>query len=165
MVAGELKIRIDWEQPSDTGFRSNDLQYINTYILEMDTQNSSLWGSSPYGPPGYCTEADSCNPDATSSLQVYSGTGYSHTMVGLTKGQRYFFRVVAVNDAGVGNTSITVSEQAIILPTKPTNAAVDIAGIGSIRMQYQIPVDTGIGQQLRPILNYRSVYHKTKQYP
>lgn len=58
------------------------------------------------------------------------------------------------NFAGIGFSSDIIFEEGVALPTAPLNLALSIVGEGSFRIVWDIPVDTGIGDQTRPILSY-----------
>ncbi len=89
---------------------------------------------------------------------AYSGLGRPDilqvTVTGLTRSTQYTFQVTAINRAGEGTASPTLSFIAAGVPSKPLNLEITDTNTGSITLSWQAPESDG-GQSL---LGYRASY-------
>ena len=83
-------------------------------------------------------------------------------ITGLTKARTYFFRALALNDAGLSLSTPVLMEYGVDLPSKPLGpidlppqmARLQIIGVLQYRVSFSLPLDTGIGDQRRALVSY-----------
>jgi len=88
---------------------------------------------------------------------------YTVHITGLTKARTYYFRVLALNEAGLSLSSDILMEYGVDLPSAPLapplyyppkNARLDIVGVLTYRVSFSKPLDTGLGDQRRALVSY-----------
>jgi hypothetical protein len=86
-------------------------------------------------------------------------------ITGLTKARTYYFRVLALNDAGLSKSTAIKMEYGVDLPSVPlgppinnapsgTMVRLDIIGLLTYRISFSKPLDTGLGDQRRQLVSY-----------
>ena len=118
-TAGNTQVDLSWTAPSDTGGRT-----ITDYKIEYRTSGGS-W---------------TVFNDGTS-------TSTSATVIGLTNGQAYQFRISATNNIGTGSASNVVSATPTVTvqataPSTPTNLSAT-AGNGIVTLSWTAPDNGG----------------------
>jgi hypothetical protein len=177
-IAGPLTLNVSFSVPH---LVPGDA--IIRYILEMEVAQGNfsdspfvpfcfaskvppcaLTGDSPYdlgilGSSGLVYSAG-CPAGVSYSLkctswrqQVYNGV-FSVALTGLGKGQRYFFRVFAQNDAGLSAAAGIASQQAISEPGAPRTFALGLTGSSSFLLTWGVPADTGNLSSSWPLTAY-----------
>jgi hypothetical protein len=81
-------------------------------------------------------------------------TGLNGTFENFTSGRIYWFSVAAVNLAGSG-PSVNVSQITLFLPSPPLDFTATVTGNLAILLSWKTPSDTGLGNQIEPIIAYR----------
>lgn len=177
-TADELQLLLSWQLPSDTGTGGQNRGLLR-YILEWDdvlTSNGSFTAS-PYSldPNTTCYSKASppCNPSQNDPMMV-SGvdTRNSRLFSSLQWGNTYFFRIFAVNSAGMGKSTLILNEQALVRPSAPLNVFNNLMsanGLPIFVLTWDVPLETGAGNikrfqdptgavtgNARKIDNYRS---------
>jgi hypothetical protein len=134
IVSGENQLEIVWFLPVDTGI-GDQSRLLSWYTLDWD----STLGSNGTFISAEAPEAGSIKTGAASQ---------KHTFPGLTKGNTYYFRISATNQAGNSEYSETVAEQAMILPTVVRKLEFKLVSIDSQPawvLTWQFPSETGTG--------------------
>jgi len=83
-------------------------------------------------------------------------------VTGLTKARTYYFRALALNEAGLSLSTPILMEYGVDLPSEPlgpvgypaNNARLDIIGVLQYRISFSLPLDTGLGDQRRALVRY-----------
>jgi titin len=118
---GSGQVRLSWTAPAATGGAS-----ISDYLVQYSSNGGSSW---------------STFADATSTVT-------SATVTGLTNGTAYSFRVSALNVAGTGTASVTVSATPRTKPGAPRSVAAVVGpapgvGSGQVKVSWSAPTSTG----------------------
>ncbi len=115
-VSGQ--VRLTWVVPLSNGGSA-----VTDYIVQR----------SPNGTTGWATISDGVNTNTT------------YTVAGLVNGTRYYFRVLAHNAVGVGNSPASNVANAIprTLPTAARSLTVSVAGTGMLRLTWLAPTSNG----------------------
>ena len=130
VVTSPLEITLTWDTPSNTGGIGQTWPLLNYTIymaINVTHQGESL---------------------------VLRANVNSHVEVQLTKAVRYYYRVFAINQAGTGPASNSATEEGVVLPTAPTQFSISTPAELQLRLNWQLPVDTGTGGHSRPLLRY-----------
>jgi hypothetical protein len=129
-VTSPLEITLSWDTPSNTGGIGQTWSLLN-YTIYMAT-----------------------NVTHQGETLILRANVNSHVQVQLTKAVRYYFRVFAINQAGTGPASNSATEEGVTLPTAPTQFSISNPAELQLRLNWQLPVDTGTGGHNRPLLRY-----------
>ena len=118
---GSGEVRVSWTAPVNAGGSP-----ITDYVVQYSSDGGTTW---------------TIFADATS-------TATTAMVTGLTNGTGYAFRVAAVNAAGQGALSATVTATPRTVPAAPTGLAVESApasgvGSGQLRLSWTAPANTG----------------------
>jgi hypothetical protein len=177
-VPNELQLYLTWQLPSDTGTGGHNRPLLN-YILELDhvLLSNGTFASSPFAlnenTTCYAKASSPCNPAQSNPMAVSSvGLNTQRLFAGLQWGNTYFFRLFAVNAAGMGKATAVINEQALILPSKPLKLFNNLRtenGQPVFALTWEVPLETGAGNigrfqdptgavtgNVRPIDNYIS---------
>mmetsp|Transcript_43003 Transcript_43003/g.99515 ORF Transcript_43003/g.99515 Transcript_43003/m.99515 type:complete len:1770 (-) Transcript_43003:115-5424(-) len=139
-IVGPLAFTVTWAKPADEGLGSgatpNRLLAANAYQLEMSTSSSFA---------------------GTSTFTDFNNETLAYPLDGLTKAQRYYFRIFCRNDAGTSVQSVQTDQQAVSLPSVPQNPSVAISTANELELllTWQLPADTGAGDQRFALTSYR----------
>ena len=134
------EVTLTWDAPGDTGIADSG------------------------GKPGSITEykvyyAASTINDLNAAVEwPQSATGTSMTITGLSAGNRYYFKVTAVNGIGEGTTSSEADTYTNSLPGVPSNIQAT-QGIESLTVSWTAP-SAGFSRGSSGVLSYK-VYHST----
>lgn len=85
-----------------------------------------------------------------------SASATRYTLTGLTNGQRYYVRVIAVNDVGNSPVSATVSATPRTVPSAPRSPKAS-PGKASIVVRWSAPSKSGGASRTAYVVQYRSV--------
>ena len=129
-VSNPLEIAVSWSMPSNTGGIGQDIALVTYRLMRASTS----------------TFAD--------EVAIQEDLNTSRLEVDLAKGGNFYYRVFAVNQAGQGDASNTAFEQGVDLPSAPPGFSISHQGELSLKVEWQTPVDTGLGNQDRPLLRY-----------
>lgn len=151
-----LSLQVVWQLPLDTGLGDQN-RAILRYVMETENILSGGNGTflqSPFTAPAGCflTASPPCNPAQVSPHQIQLVPNDLITRVtqnALIKGNTHYFRVRAVNSAGGGPFTSIIFEQALVLPTGPTNIDVTLVqynGQAAYALTWKVPIETGAGQ-------------------
>ena len=139
IVDTPFEIDLQWVQPPDNGFNENSLSKLIRFELEQSLVSDFATGvSSNLLPTNFSTSLTFSAPDNT-------------------KGQRHYFRIWAVNQAGRSLVPTVVSEEAIDVPSTPRELSISITDELELTTVWNIPADTGLGAgvtPIRPLNNY-----------
>ena len=118
---GSGEVRVSWTAPVNAGGSP-----ITDYVVQYSSNGGTTW---------------TIFADATS-------TATTAMVTGLTNGTGYAFRVAAVNAAGQGALSATVTATPRTVPAAPTGLTVESApasgvGSGQLRLSWTAPANTG----------------------
>ena len=133
-VSGEYQLLVVWSLPRDTGAGDQSWQ-LSGYSLEWD---SALRSNGTF--------ISLISPEAGSFR--FSPSIQRHLFSGLIKGNTYYFRISASNEAGVSSFAGPVAEQAMILPNFVLEfqfQLISIDGQGAWNLAWQAPSETGTG--------------------
>ena len=136
-IFGPLSINLGWSQPVNTG-SFGDLWPLLNYTLLVSQDELFL---------DYKIIMESL------------GTSFNHT--GLVKGVKYFYKVFALNEAGISSSSNVAFNFAITTPTAPTSFRVDVSGEYQLLVAWALPLDTGIGDQIWSLSSYTLQWDST----
>ena len=136
-IFGPLSINLGWSQPVNTG-SFGDLWPLLNYTLLVSQDELFL---------DYKIIMESL------------GTSFNHT--GLVKGVKYFYKVFALNEAGISSSSNVAFNFAITTPTAPTSFRVDVSGEYQLLVAWAFPLDTGIGDQIWSLSSYTLQWDST----
>jgi subtilisin family serine protease len=114
-VPANRAVRLSWPLPSSNGGAS-----ITDYAVQQSANGGRTW---------------STVADGVSSAR-------RATVVGLTNGRRYHFRIAAKNRAGLGRWSPAVSAIPVTTPSAPQSLSVS-SGNGVIRLTWALPSSDG----------------------
>ena len=129
-VTSPLEITLTWEMPANTGGIGQDWALLNYSLYMAHDENH------------------------TAEVLVLQDIANSYVQVELTKAQRYFFRIFALNQVGASPASNSASEEGVELPTMPTAFSLTVPGELQLSLTWQLPADTGTGGHNRPLLRY-----------
>ena len=121
VTPGDETLTVSWSAPADTGgseVTGYDLRYIRS---DAPSKADANW-----------TERDS----------VWSSGLLSYELDGLTNGVRYDLQIRAVNIAGDGRWSVTISAAPQTIPAAPTIASLT-PGDETLTIAWSAPADTG----------------------
>ncbi len=90
------------------------------------------------------------------------GALLTYTDMGLTKGQRYYYRVSAINGIGEGNASMEVHAKPASAPNAPSKPFITIEN-GRIVLSWQAPSDNG-GASIISYIIYRGTSSGNETY-
>ena len=151
---GQPHLNIQWNLPNDTGTAQRQRADVKAFKV-MRSSNSSFGTSEQifYGLP-----TPSGDSEDTYLYQITDGSS-------LLAGVHYYYRIY-VQNAACGPTNITCSpfivggRNATGLPSRPTNVLGELLDSTRIRLDWQLPFDTGQGggqnaSQSEPITGYR----------
>ena len=120
-------VRLSWLLPLDTGIGSSNYP-LQSYIVEMDTNGFSS-----------CT-LTGCIAYSVNASQLY------FRPQNLQRGTIYYFRVSAVNDAGVSPASSIIAVKAKGTPSEPASFSVLwVDSSSSASLNWLPPLDYGFG--------------------
>ena len=119
-VRNPFQIDMQWIKPPDTGFLEADMSKILRFELEQSTDESF-------------STAVSANLIATAPLVFF----FNFSASTVTKGQRHYFRIWAVNEAGRSLYPSNVSEQAIDVPSTPTQLSISITAVLELTVEWR----------------------------
>jgi len=116
-AGGPTSITLTWTAPTNTGGAN-----ITGYKIDVSPDGSSNW---------------------TNLVASHNTTSYSHT--GLTGGNTRHYRVSAINSAGTGPASSSVSgtTSAITRPDPPTDMEASVNGYHQVSLVWTAPSNTG----------------------
>ena len=120
-VRNPFQIDLQWEVPLDNGFFENSMSKILGLELEQSLD------------PTFST-AVSANLIASQPFAFI----YNFSSPIATKGQRHFFRVWSVNEAGRSLYPTNASEQAIDVPSTPTALSIAITGVLELTVEWRL---------------------------
>ena len=121
VTPGDETLTVSWSAPADTGgseVTGYDLRYIRS---DAPSKADTNW-----------TERDS----------VWSSGALQYTVSSLTNGVRYDLQIRAVNIAGDGRWSVTISAAPQTIPAAPTIASLT-PGDETLTIAWSAPTDTG----------------------
>ena len=121
VTPGDETLTVSWSAPADTGgseVTGYDLRYIRS---DAPSKADVNW-----------TERDS----------VWTSGALQYTVSGLTNGVRYDLQIRAVNIAGDGRWSVTISAAPQTIPAAPTIASLT-PGDETLTIAWSAPTDTG----------------------
>ena len=152
-VIGIESILLVWFPPSNLGVGLGQPHQLLYYAVQRSFSDSTFSGCA-YGTPSM--DACALSVSGACCTQLLSGTTSSFLSVVPSIGPSYFyFRVIAQNEAGLGNSSLAAKEQGVGVPSAPNNVAVSVVGPARFRVQWGNVSDTGVGGSLRPLLYFR----------
>jgi len=139
IVTGPLRIQVSWAAPYDTGvgnatFSGALARPLLYYILEKSFGDSNFTNAS--------------------SVRLASNTTSFEFTEAASSSIFYYFRVFAVNSAGISFPSLSVSEQSVNLPSL-VNLLVKTTGPLQMTVNWTYPTDFGTGDQTRPLISFR----------
>ena len=145
-ISGPLQINVSWVQPVDTGLGIGifPARPLRGYTLEIVVTPT---------PPNFPADFSTTN-----FTLFFSENVRFYLMQNLLKGQTYFARVRASNDAGLGNYSNIASCPAIDKPSAPTVFNIFANSFLLLYASWNVPSDTGLGLSVFPawpLLTYR----------
>ena len=157
----ELELLVTWALPSDTGTGGQDRSLLY-YILEKDDvlTSNGTFGASPFstdvGTTCYTKAVPPCdisykthnNPMTESGIDLQTQRLFTQ----LQWGNTYYFRVFAVNSAGMGESTAIINEQALKLPSAPLGLNNNLQtenGQPIFTLTWNIPEETGAGNIAR----------------
>jgi hypothetical protein len=119
-VRSPFQIDLQWTAPPDTGFYEADMSKILRFELEQSTDQSFQTGVS-------------ANLIASQPFAFL----FNFTAPIVTKGLRHYFRVWSVNEAGRSLYPTNISEQAIDVPSTPTQLSISITAVLQLTVQWR----------------------------
>lgn len=148
-ITAELQVTFSWTVPTDTGLGAGVLPQrpLTGYVLEITEEPTP-----PATNPSFSTIYASYNESSAATFRAVSG---------LNKGNTYFARVLARNDAGSGVPSATADRQAITRPASATITRASPNAALSLVVTWIAPIDSGLGVGVAPAYalgNYRLQY-------
>ena len=120
VVRRPFEIDLAWVRPLDNGFYEASLDKLIRFELEHSLDATFTTGLSS-------------NLIASESLPF----AYNFSAPTATKGSRHFFRIWAVNEAGRSLTPTLASEEAVDVPSIPTDLSVSITGVLELTVQWR----------------------------
>jgi hypothetical protein len=121
-TSGNAQVSLSWTAPANDGGSA-----ITDYVMEYELTGSGLWSIFAEG----------------------TSTATNGTVTGLVNGTSYDFEVAAVNAAGQGSPSASVTAVPVTVPDAPTNASATFGNAQAI-ISFSVP-DTNGGS---PITGY-----------
>lgn len=147
-VDGPLKIRLNWATPSDTGQgNGNSDTQLTGYKVLLASANEVKVGSawtSDFATSTTPLEVACANTAACSTTTVLT--------FGAARAKPYVMRVYAQNPVGYGALA-EIWEQAVALPSAPLSLSALVTSPNQIKLSWMLPVDTGVGDQSRPLVS------------
>ena len=130
-ITGELEVRFTWVISTDTGLGEGVTppRPITGYVLQITEEPTP-----PSANPTFSTIYASYNEGISATTRTLSGLG---------KGNTYFARILARNDAGSGPYSDTDNKQALTRPSPPNVTIVIPDGFNLLSVSFIPPPDTG----------------------
>jgi predicted phage tail protein len=131
IVQSPLAITFNWSAPADTGLGPSvtPARPLTVYLLQLLTQTSA-----------------SESPDLSAgAAHTLSGITTTFRITGLVEGYFYYFRVRAVNSAGLGNWSTPVFERGVQLPNAVQAVSARCVLPFTINVSWVQPLNTGLG--------------------
>lgn len=142
---GPLKIRLNWNTPSNTG-QGNQVEPITGYKILMGSSTAL---------DGFATLAAATIP-YEQTWATTAGCAIT-TAITFTASRKdpYFFRIFARNFIGYSLAYKSASEQSIALPSAPRNMNAVVTRERAINLTFTVPADKRVGDTSRELFDYK----------